>query len=312
MNAAERTAAMRAVLETVGNVDRASLRLHDRKQGWLWELARLISGQEGFTPDFFENEAFREANPVLFGRSPGSGRSGRDGFADLLNAEERMELCRLLTRCAGHPETGIPSFLRLSFPDRCGITYVKNAPADAACRKFCRVIPEPTVTGDSSFQAVCEEVYEGRTAFCILPIASSTEGPLGGFRRLIDKYDLKIVYSCTVPAPDDAENEFVLCQKAFGAYPPQTGHPVRFRFSLPAPDEDGSQDGAGPGEVLTALTRLGAVIRQIDSMPAAYAGQEFVYDITVTANGADLSAAYAFLSLFAPRFTPVGLYSVLN
>ena len=295
----EREAAARRVLDTLNAIDVSALRLRDRKQGWLWELGRLISAKEGFTPDFFVSDAFRQTCDSFF-------ESKKENFPVLFSLDEKVELSRILARCAGHGEKGIPSFLRLSFPENRRVSYLKSAAADTAFRRFSRAVPDPSVEYESSFSAVCESVYDGTSSFCILPVANSGEGTLGGFRRLIEKYELKLAFSCTVPSPDETETEFALCQKAFGAYSLSESNPVRFRFSLPATESSDLAD------VLYALGRLNAPVGKIDSVPLPYAERDFTYDVTAEADHADLSAIYVFLSLCAPRFTPIGLYSVIK
>lgn len=295
----DKEAAEKRLLEMLNGIDLSALRLRERKQGWLWELGRLISAKDGFAPDFFTNDTFREAFDSFFGRK-------KEGFPPLFSLDERVELSRILARCAGHGEKGIPSFLRLSFPENRRVSYLKSAAADTAFRRFSRAVPDPPVSYESSFSAVCESVYDGSSSFCILPVANSGEGTLGGFRKLIEKYELKLAFSCTVPSPDETETEFALCQKTFGAYSLPEGNPVRFRFSLPA------AEGSDLADVLYALGRLNAPVGKIDSVPLPYAERDFTYDITAEADRADLSAIYVFLSLSTPRFTPIGLYSVIK
>lgn len=295
----DREEAVRRVLDTLNAIDVSALRLRDRKQGWLWELGRLISAKDGFTSDFFVSDAFRQTCDSFFG-------SRKESFSALLSLDEKVELSRILARCAGHGEKEIPSFLRLSFPENRRVSYLKSAAADTAFRRFSHVVPDPAAEYESSFSAVCESVYDGTSSFCILPVANSGEGTLGGFRKLIEKYELKIACACLVPSPDETETEFALCQKTFGAYPISGGTQMRFRFSLPA---TGSSDLA---DVLYALDRLNAPVGKIDSVPLPYAERDFTYDVTAGADRADLSAISVFLSLCAPRFTPIGLYSVIK
>ena len=294
----EREAAAKRLSETLYGIDSSALRLREKRQGWLWELGRLISEEEGFTPDFFLNDSFRESFESFLG--------GRKEGAPLFPLDGRVEFCRILARCAGHPEKGIPAFLRLSYPENRKIAYLRSTGADAAFRRFCRTIPDPASVYESSFAAVCESVYDGTSSFCILPVANSAEGTLGGFRKLIEKYELKIVGSCLIPSPDETETEFALCQKTFGAYPVPEGASVRLRFSLPASRKSDLAD------VLYALGRLNAGIGKIDSAPLPYAESDFLYDITADADRADLSAIAVFLSLCTPQYTPIGLYSVIK
>ena len=295
----EKESAAKRLLDTLNGIGASSLRLREKRQGWLWELGRLIAEEDGFTPDFFLNDAFLESWESFF-------RSHTEDSFPLFSLDERVELCRILARCAGYPEKGIPAFLRLSYPQNRRIAYLRSTGADSAFRRFCRTVPDPASSYESSFAAVCESVYDGTSSFCILPVANSVEGTLSGFRKLIEKYELKIAGSCLIPSPDDTETEFALCQKAFGAYPIPDGAPVRLRFSLPASRKSDLAD------VLYALGRLNAGIGKIDSAPLPYAESDFLYDITAEADRADLSAISVFLSLCTPQYIPIGLYSVIK
>ena len=78
------------------------------------------------------------------------------------------------------------------------ISYVKNNHSEAAFIRFSKLFENPKVTYRTSFEEICEDVYNSASDYCILPIENSTGGKLLSFYSLIDKYDLKIFAVCDI------------------------------------------------------------------------------------------------------------------
>ena len=89
------------------------------------------------------------------------------------------------------------------------ISYFKGPGADRAFDIFAAAISDPSVSYARDFAAACENVYYGRSQFCILPVSNSTDGRLAGFYALAEKYELFGVMRCAVPH-GDGQSRYVL------------------------------------------------------------------------------------------------------
>lgn len=154
----------------------------------------------------------------------------------------------------------------------------------------------------ASSKDVCEDVYYGRTEFCILPVYNQSEGRLSGFCRLISKYELKAVLSCTIQSQDSGYTKFLLLKKNI-EYRGIKGRSVGFDFSLPP------SDGNELPFLILAADLFGMEDLNISSLPAEYSNHSFSYDICCTApGGADIQGFLCFLALEFPQYNQNGIY----
>ena len=187
-------------------------------------------------------------------------------------------LCSSICAVAAETKQGLRAsdfFDSDALPVNSKIAYVRNAYSDKAYSIFSRVVPNSSVVYPGSFVAVCEEVYYGRAGYCILPYETSTEGSLSGFQRMIRKYDLEPVFTCSVQSSQNAQNgqnvtRFVLlsrgCVPSLQIYRDMGGIKSEkyIRITLDNPNTDVQ------AQVCLAATLLGMESAKIESVPVSW------------------------------------------
>lgn len=182
--------------------------------------------------------------------------------------------------------------------------YMQNSYTDRAWRQFAGAVPEMTAEYFSSYPAVCEEVYNGRCRYGILPLYTSTDGQLVSFRKLIGKYDLKICLETEVELADESVMRFaLLCRRLRGDTEGLLPQYMEISVVLP---ENGSA-----GSLIAACEALGVVVTTVYTIPLEYADhtQEFCLELYLP--GADLAGLSVFLEASQLRYTIVGMYSII-
>lgn len=154
----------------------------------------------------------------------------------------------------------------------------------------------------SSFREVCENVYYGRSEFCLLPVFSLSEGVLTGFCSLISKYELKTVLSCNISTQDSGYTRFALLKKNI-EYTDIRGKTVSFDFSVP------SVGGDKLSVLLLAADFFGMTVLSVSSTPTEYSSSAFSYDIRCMAGAdSDVRGLLCFLALEFPQYSQTGIY----
>lgn len=185
------------------------------------------------------------------------------------------------------------------------ISYLRNYFADTAYTIFSRVLDEPTVTYNTDFAGVCEDVYYGRAGCCILPIESTADGRLASFRSLIRKYELKTVFTCSVETGDGVYTKFALLKKYMTRLkcPEKLKGDSFFEFDVTL---DGISALSGVLEA-AQLNDLG--LARVDSLPSSYARSGYSYEMTFRTDGGFLDGFLCYLFMEDPGFTPIGIYT---
>lgn len=182
--------------------------------------------------------------------------------------------------------------------------YMQNRYTDQAWRCFAEQIPGLTAEYFSSYAAVCEEVYNDRCQYCILPLYTSTDGHLTSFRKLIGKYDLKICLETEVELADESIMRFVLLRRKI-VEKEQTHVPTNVALSVVLAED------RCIGALLTACETLGAVVTTVFSIPLEYGDRSQEYCLELDMTEGNLSALVLFLEASQLRYTLVGLYDVV-
>ena len=179
--------------------------------------------------------------------------------------------------------------------------YMQNSYTDRAWRQFAETIPDMTAEYFSSYPAVCEEVYNGRCRYCILPLYTSADGQLVSFRKLLGKYDLKICLETEVELADESVMRFaLLCRRLPGDR--ENAVPLYMDLSVVLP-ENGSA-----GNLIAACEALGASVAAVYSIPLEYADRTSEFCLEMDISDADLAGLSVFLEASQLRYTVVGLY----
>lgn len=182
--------------------------------------------------------------------------------------------------------------------------YMQNRYTDQAWQRFAKQIPGLTAEYFTSYAAVCEEVYNGRCHYCILPLYTSTDGHLTSFRKLIDKYDLKICMETQVEMADESIMRFVLLRRRI-LEKEQTQVPTNAALSVVL-----SEDRC-IGALLNACETIGAVVTAVYSIPLEYGDRSQEYCLELDMTHGDLPTLVLFLKASQLRYTLVGLYTVV-
>ena len=185
-------------------------------------------------------------------------------------------------------------------PER--IAYMQNAFSDRAYRVFSALCENPRAIYYPGFREVAEEVYAGRASHAILPVANSSDGQLLSFRRLILRYDLRIIAVTDVATGDEQSMRFALLHKGIPAWeePPSV-----LDMTAVLGDE------LSPGAFLSACETLGAALLSVDSHPLESEEEVSALDLQFDMTRADWSALYLYLEGSHVRYETVGCYTII-
>ena len=185
------------------------------------------------------------------------------------------------------------------------ISYLKNKYNDMAFDYFSRSVSNAKPDYASSFTECCENVFDGRCEFCILPIMNSSDGRLMSFYSLLDRYELKICEIIDIDN-DSAPSTLRYARVGRASNEPKRRTPKMqnyiFEFSIVSEDTDFF------APLFEAAARLDAKLTCIDSLPIEYASnvQKFFLSFSIPQQNA--LAFRLFVSLKHPSYTPIGLY----
>ena len=182
------------------------------------------------------------------------------------------------------------------------ISYVKNNHCDQAFIKFSILFDNPKVAYRTSFEEVCEDVYNSASDYCILPIENSTGGKLLSFYSLIDKYDLKIFAICDLDEGNsDKQTRYALISKKSLIYL-KNKNSVFIEFSM-VEDKNYSLKN-----ILEAAEICGLELYRIDTVSSQYDDLSFkFYHIFKTKNQGILPFLM-YLNYKYPRHEAIGYY----
>ena len=82
------------------------------------------------------------------------------------------------------------------------ISYVRNRYNDEAFARFSEVIPHAKPIYCQSFEDCSESLASGECEFMMIPLEDSASGRMFGFYSLLDRYEFKIAYVCSIERED--------------------------------------------------------------------------------------------------------------
>ncbi len=306
----EETAARQQIIDdNLALLDSEAASLTERRLCQLAERAALLKNDglldgaelpEGgfdalFAPTIWPEDVSAEARPFLY------------EAARAQRIRDQLGVCRFLARSLkGRRDPilqklfGAGSDLALKRYPR--IAYVRNVYADFAFRSFSAALEHPAALYPGDFVAVCEEVYKGNADMCILPLDSSRDAKLISFYRLVDKYGLKSILTCSVVSSDQSvTTRYALLQKHMRIPGPQEypGKRICFEFRFVP---DGQLSLAG---LLLAAEDCRLPVEKIDAIPLPDGG--YSYDILLD-GGEEWMAFALYLALAVPQAELIGIY----
>ena len=90
------------------------------------------------------------------------------------------------------------------------VTYFRTPMTDRAYKCFANQFPSLRAVYSTDFKSACEDVYYDRSDACILPLESSEDGLITSFRRMLTRYELKIVSKAKIDLQDDGYQTLAL------------------------------------------------------------------------------------------------------
>jgi len=222
------------------------------------------------------------------------------------NASQCMSFLREITRNLSFPDSFLSlaedNFEIFSKDKPAVISYVKNNYNDAAYLRFSELFSNAKVSYGASFDDICENVYNGISDYCILPIESVDAGKLFSFYSLIDKYDLKIF---AVSDIDEGHTEkrtrYALLSRGNLIFSQQV-EKAYFEFSV---IHDDSYDLT---DILNAAKACSLGLYRIDTIPVYYDDLAFKFYHVFELSGNDLIPFLIYIELRYPQFKPLGYY----
>lgn len=272
------------------------------------DIFEAVFSGEGLENPMEKNFSEVGAKPVL----DAANGDESDFLRESLCLFDRFYICRQVSRFGGK-KYGEDELIRVlsdaegqnaPVSDEIKISFIRGKQANAAFEAFARCIFGVMPSGCESFADVCESVFSGETDFGIVPVESSSDGRLGSFYGMIEKYGLYIVLLCGIPM-QDGENitKFALCARSIMKINAAGRRIFHFRLTLDLPDAITS--------VLAAGKYYGLSLCRADLIPVSSAGRENAFEFVFCTDGADLAGFTCFLKLTYPQFLPVGMYTEL-
>ena len=186
------------------------------------------------------------------------------------------------------------------------VSYIKNNYNDTAFLHFSKLFHSTKVSYGTSFEDVCERVYNGVCDYCILPIESATAGKLFSFYSLIDKYDLRIFAVCDIDESSSAKRtRYALLSRTSLIYA-DNAQKSYLEFSL---IKDASYELS---HILDTASAIGASLYRIDSIPVPYDDLTFKIYHVFEADSKTLLTLRLYLEYKYPQLKTVGHYLLIE
>ena len=139
-----------------------------------------------------------------------------------------------------------------------------------ALRRFEKLIPHSLPVTAPSFTAVCEELAGDRADFALLPLEDSREGRFLHLYEEIDRFELHITHSCSVPAEDGHSVLMALLSHRYA--PAVTAEGLRFLGCAVL-----EEDSHALCDILTSARACELTLRRVDTLPVSYGENVAIY-----------------------------------
>ena len=248
-----------------------------------------------------------------------------------LGTAEQICLCRsFVSALADRPDIDFSALLDsllgtaepIDASARGTIVYQHSIYADEAFLTFSRILPSARASYADSFAGVCEQVFDGRCEYCILPLENTQDGKLVRFYSLIEKYELKIALTCKVTTSDNRHSTvFGLCRRGLSLPQPLVrDRSICFEFVFWQETEHLTL-----AKLLTAAEACALSLVRADCLPRSdeeiLLGAGYPFDVCLEiAQQAfdehlprehDFLAFLLYLSVHSPTYLPLGIYQQL-
>ena len=298
------------------NLDKLTKRQSDSFEMRVCELANIAEAIADSA-----SELFCEGMSVYEILSLISEEIGLEASSDEINPSDSMRdrVSAFLLELSDFDRVNLASLLRERFEEK-GInvlegdflpsaeceeifTYVKNPLADEAYDVFSQNFSDPRVFYAGNFKEACFAVADGKAGYCILPFEEKGGAPIPTIQSLISALDLKI--SSLTPVfgfEGTADMKYALVSRGFSV--PEIGEDIDRYLEIRISDED-SIDIAS---LLSVAKYLGISVYRITTV----SDNGISYSVVLRDGGRDFTELLIFLTVFAPSYTPIGIYKNLE
>ena len=230
-------------------------------------------------------------------------------ITDLLSADDKMVFLSELCHSEFSAKLKDILFIGSAEPTSAGahskISYLKNKYNDTAFEYFSHSIANAKPDYASSFTECCENVFDGRCEYCILPLINSRDGRLLSFYSLLERYELKI---CGVIDIDSEDATSTIKHALIGRSCKELRKKIQknqkyiFEFYIT------SDNTNFLSPLFEAANQVGATLTCIDSIPTEYAPHLQKFFISFSVSSHNLLSLRLFVALNHSAYTPLGIY----
>ncbi len=187
------------------------------------------------------------------------------------------------------------------------VLYQKSSYTDSAYLRFASLLKGCRAAYAQNVTSVCQDVYNGISEYCILPIENSAEGLLNSFAALIARYELKIVSVCDISSADGSKTtRFALLRKRLSPLLIEKGQPHFLEISVAL------QDAPSVSDLLSAAQLCGLQVERVHTVAAQESENTHILHAVFTATQEQTAVFLLYLSMEAPQFVPIGLYQLIS
>ena len=229
-------------------------------------------------------------------------------YSSSLESQDRAVLAELLvSRLEAHGITLTESDFLFGGSGDQTIVYVKNRLADEAYDVFSQEFDDPHVRYESTLRDAARAVSQGRAEYCLLPLEERGGARLPSVAALLFAEDLKICSVTPVFGFDgSADMKYALVSRHF-TVPEVCSEDDRYlEIRASAASTDLS-------ELFSVAEHLGATVYRVNTVTFdTEDGDAQYYTAVFRRSGADFCTLLAYLTLFCPAYTAVGIYNNLE
>jgi len=180
------------------------------------------------------------------------------------------------------------------------ISFVSGNLLNKAYDKFSRFMSVPVFRPVESFEESCADVFDENAKMCILPIESHDGGQLTGFLKLLKKYELKILLTCSVQSGENKTRFALLGRNAANIFGFDT-----LTISIGATDREMIK-------IQTAAEFFNLEIIKIIKYPNSFSEGGRIFEYTLFGKEEDILKYLMYLEIETPKYNPIGLYKEIE
>ena len=186
------------------------------------------------------------------------------------------------------------------------IALVRNRLNERAYQIFSKAITAAKGYELPSFSGTCEDVFDNRCEFGILPLENTTDGRLFGFYGMLDRYELRICAACHLE-PENAEGSvrYALVGKKLPSRIPKG---VEWNLECAIV----TQIGNFPTDILEIAPLFDAELLKIDSLPLQYDDRLQKIYFTFRLPASKAAALHFYFTTEYARYSLLGVYPILT